>query len=644
MSDALPFLATNEYRDTWCGGVLDDRVGQRVRVAGWVHRRRDHGGLTFIDLRDRTGLVQLVFNPAAGGAHELAHGLRAEDVVSAAGGVVRRSEETVNRELSTGEFEIQVEDAAVLADSETPPFGVESYGGEVGEETRLRYRYLDLRREPMRDAIALRHAVVSEMRTFLNREGFYEIETPVLTRSTPEGARDFLVPSRLQQGSFYALPQSPQLFKQLLMVAGFERYYQIARCFRDEDQRADRQLDFTQLDIEMSFVTVEDVLDLNERLIAALLGERGIEVELPLPRLGYDEAIARFGSDRPDLRFGLEIADLTDALRRTEFKAFRGVIEDGGTVRGLNAGPRELSRAELDGLIDEAKDLGAKGLVWAYREGEGWRSPVAKFLSDQEIAHLDERLDASEGDLLLVVADKPRVAAATLGGLRTRLAARWEMIPADRNELAWIVDWPLLELDEQEGRWDPLHHPFTSPAGDFDPARSRGGAGACLRHGLERSRARRRVDPNQPSRRPAQGLRGARDRRAGSRGALWLPARGAALRRPSARRDRLWHRPHRRAASRLGVDPRRDRVSEDRFRVRSVDRRPGAGRGAPAARARAGASGSAACGLLSPGTAVLVSGWGSSPYASASCFDPTQAARESHSRRPVGRWVDTHLP
>jgi aspartyl-tRNA synthetase len=470
MSDGYPVLQPNAYRDTWCGQVLADRVDSEARVAGWVHRRRDHGGLIFIDLRDRTGLVQLVFNPdVAGGAHELAHELRPEDVVTAAGKVVRRTEETINRELSTGEFEIRTDEAEVLADAETPPFGIESYGGEAGEETRLRYRYLDLRREPMRDAIALRHRVSTSMRTFLNREGFYEIETPVLTRSTPEGARDFLVPSRLQPGNFYALPQSPQLFKQLLMVAGFERYYQIARCFRDEDQRADRQLDFTQLDLEMSFVTMEEVLGLNERLLAEVLGEMGIEVEIPFPRLGYDEAMARFGSDRPDLRFGLEIVDLTDALRETEFRAFRSVIDDGGTVRGLNAGRRDLSRAELDGLIEEAKELGAKGLVWAYRESEGWRSPVAKFLSAGELAALNERLGAAEGDLLLVVADTPKVAATTLGGLRNRLAARWDLIPADRNELTWIVDWPLMEWDEEDGRWDPLHHPFTSPAGDFDP-------------------------------------------------------------------------------------------------------------------------------------------------------------------------------
>ena len=470
MSNGFPALQPNEYRDTWCGQVLGDRVGDQARVAGWVHRRRDHGGLTFIDLRDRTGLVQLVFNPdLAGAAHELAHGLRAEDVLSATGEVVRRSEETINRELATGEFEIRVSEAEVLADAATPPFGVESYGGEVGEETRLRYRYLDLRREPMRDAIALRHRVATAMRSFLNGEGFYEIETPVLTRSTPEGARDFLVPSRLQQGSFYALPQSPQLFKQLLMISGFERYYQIARCFRDEDQRADRQLDFTQLDIEMSFVTTEEVLDLNERLLAAVLAEMGVEVEPPFPRLPYDDAVARYGTDRPDLRFRLEIAELTDALRETEFRAFRSVIDGGGAVRGLNAGARELPRAELDGLIEEAKELGAKGLVWAYREGGGWRSPVAKFLSTAELAELNERLGAGEGDLLLVVADFPRVAAAALGGLRTRLARRWGLIDEGRNELTWIVDWPLVGWDEEEGRWDALHHPFTSPAGEFDP-------------------------------------------------------------------------------------------------------------------------------------------------------------------------------
>ena len=471
MSAGFPALRANGYRDIWCGQVLGDRVEKEVRVAGWVHRRRDHGGLVFIDLRDRTGLVQLVFNPdEAGAAHQLGHELRAEEVLSVAGKVVRRSEETVNPDLPTGEFEIRVSEAERLAEAETPPFGVESYGGEVGEEARLRHRYIDLRREPMRDAIALRHRVTQSMRRFLGDEGFYEIETPILTRSTPEGARDFLVPSRLQHGSFYALPQSPQLFKQMLMVAGFERYYQVARCFRDEDQRADRQLDFTQLDIEMSFVTLDDVIELNERLIAAVLDEVGIEVSPPFPRLSYDDVIARFGTDRPDLRYGLEIVDLTEPLRETGFNAFRAVIDAGGTVRGINAGARELPRSELDALIDEAKEFGAKGLVWAYREGEGWRSPVAKFLTAPELASINELASAEEGDLLLLVADTPKVTATTLGGLRGRLASRWGLVPEQGNSFAWIVDWPLMEYDEEERRWQPLHHPFTSPAQDFDPA------------------------------------------------------------------------------------------------------------------------------------------------------------------------------
>jgi aspartyl-tRNA synthetase len=466
-----PALRPNGYRDTWCGQVLEDRVGSSARVAGWVHRRRDHGGLIFVDLRDRTGLVQLVFNPAeSGAAQELGHRLRAEDVLSVAGEVVRRDPETVNPELPTGEFELRVSEAELLADAETPPFEIEGYSGEVGEELRLRYRYLDLRRERMRDGIVLRHRVTREIREFLDGEGFLDIETPVLTRSTPEGARDFLVPSRLQQGSWYALPQSPQLFKQMLMVGGLERYYQIARCFRDEDLRADRQLDFTQLDLEMSFVEVDDVLDLNERLLAAVLGAHGIEVALPLRRIPYDEVMARFGSDKPDLRFGLELVDVTGALAATEFNAFRGVVDSGGAVKALNAGARELSRAQLDGLVDEAKELGAKGLVWAVVDDGGWRSPVAKFLAAEEIGAINAALDASEGDVVLLAADEARVAATVLGGLRTRLAERFGLIPEGLNELAWIVDWPLFEWNEPEGRWDALHHPFTSPAGELDPA------------------------------------------------------------------------------------------------------------------------------------------------------------------------------
>ena len=472
MADAFPPLRENRYRDTWCGQVLEERIGSPARVAGWVHRRRDHGGLIFIDLRDRTGLVQLVFNPqTAGGAHELAHELRSEDVVSAFGEVVRRDPETVNPELPTGEFEIRVTEGEVLADAETPPFEIESFSGEVGEEMRMRYRYLDLRRDRMREAIELRHRVVRSIREFLDSEGFLEIETPNLTRSTPEGARDFLVPSRLQPGSFYALPQSPQLFKQLLMVSGFERYYQIARCFRDEAQRADRQAEFTQLDIELSFVDVDDVLDVNERLLRHVLGACGVEIEIPLPRLSYDDAVARYGTDRPDTRFGFEIADLTDAVRETEFKVFRSTIEEGGVVQGINAGKRELPRSELDGLIEYAHGAGARGLVWAFREGDGWRSPVAKFLSGEELGALNERLGAEEGDLLLVVADEPPVVGRALGALRMHLAERFDLVPEGRNDLLWIVDWPLFGWDEEEGRWDALHHPFTSPDGEVDPER-----------------------------------------------------------------------------------------------------------------------------------------------------------------------------
>jgi aspartyl-tRNA synthetase len=467
----VPALRPNGYRDTWCGQVLPDRVDSEARVAGWVHRRRDHGGLIFIDLRDRTGIVQLVFHPdTSGESFQLAHKLRAEDVLSAAGAVVRRSEETVNRELPTGEVELQVTAAELLADAETPPFQIEGFSGEAGEDARLRYRYLDLRREQMRDALLLRHKVTAAMREFLDGEGFVDIETPVLTRSTPEGARDFLVPSRLQHGSFYALPQSPQLFKQMLMVAGFERYYQVARCFRDESTRADRQAEFTQLDVELSFVDGEDVIEVNERLLAHVFERAGgPQIELPMQRMCYDEAMGRFGTDRPDLRFGLELVDLGEALRETEFKVFRSVLEGGGSIRGINAGRREMPRSELDGLISRAQELGAKGLVWAFREGDGWRSPTAKFLSEAELADLNQRLGAEEGDLLLLVADQRKVTDAVLGQMRIDLAERFGLIDEDEDRLVWIVDWPLMEWNEDERRWDALHHPFTAPKGDFDP-------------------------------------------------------------------------------------------------------------------------------------------------------------------------------
>jgi len=469
----FPALRANSYRDSWCGQVLDDRVEATVRVAGWVHRRRDHGGLIFIDLRDRTGLVQLVFHPdESGDGFELAHRLRSEDVISVAGKVVRRDPETVNAELPTGEFEVRVGETSLLADAETPPFEIEGFSGEVGEEMRLRHRYLDLRRRPMQEALVLRHRVAKAIRDFLSEQGFLEVETPMLSRSTPEGARDFLVPSRRVPGSFYALPQSPQLFKQLLMVAGLERYFQIARCFRDEDQRADRQPDFTQLDLEMSFVELEDVLELNERLLAAVFETvGGPQIELPLRRIPYDEAIAKYGSDRPDLRFGLELTDLTDLLAQTEFKVFRGVIEAGGVVKGINAGAREAPRSVLDGFIGRAQELGAKGLVWAFREGDGWRSPTAKFLTEAELLVLNKRLAAEQGDLLLVVADMPKTANSVLAQLRLDLAERFELIDPAAEEFCWVTEWPMFEWNEEEERWDPLHHPFTAPAEDFDPER-----------------------------------------------------------------------------------------------------------------------------------------------------------------------------
>ncbi len=471
----FPLQSGNAYRDTWCGQILPDRVGSGARVAGWVNRRRDHGGLIFIDLRDRTGIVQLVFDPddASADAFELGHKLRSEDVISVSGPVVERSEETVNPEIPTGAVEVRVDAATLLADADTPPFEIEGRAGgdqgETGEETRLRYRYLDLRRAHMREAIELRARLTRAMRSQLDGEGFVEVETPVLTRSTPEGARDFLVPSRLQKGSFYALPQSPQLFKQMLMIGGFERYYQIARCFRDEDLRADRQPDFTQLDIEMSFVEVDDVIAANERLLQRVLGEAGVEIELPLPRIPYDEAMSRFGTDRPDIRFGMELTELSEALRETEFRVFRGTLDGGGIVKGMNAGKREIPRSELDGLIATAQELGAKGLVWAFREGDGWRSPTAKFLTEAELASLNQALEAEEGDLLLIVADTPAMANKVLGTMRVMLAERWGEIPEGSNALCWVTDWPLLEWSEDEGRWTPLHHPFTAFSGDVAP-------------------------------------------------------------------------------------------------------------------------------------------------------------------------------
>ncbi|MET0513604.1 MAG: aspartate--tRNA ligase [Thermoleophilaceae bacterium] len=453
----------NRYRDHWAGQLGAGDVGERPRVAGWVHRRRDHGGLIFIDLRDRTGLLQLVFRPEeAPEAHAAAGRLRAEDVVSATGELLRREEGTINPNLATGEVELAVAEFDLLADSETPPFQIDE-DEPVGEELRLRYRYLDLRKERMRDIMVLRHDVVKTIRDHLSEQGFLEIETPILTRSTPEGARDFLVPSRLMPGSWYALPQSPQLFKQLLMMGGLERYFQIPRCFRDEDFRADRQPEFTQLDVEMAFVEEEDVYQLIDPLLERVLALGGIDVKLPLERISYDEAMLRYGSDRPDRRLGVEIVDLTEVFRGSQFKVFSGAVEGGGVVRALRA-RGDFPRGRIDKLEEKAKSLGAKGLAWAVVEGGGWRSPIAKFLGEDEISRATEALQASEGDLILFGADTPALVARVLGGLRADVA---EGTP-EGHDCFWVVDFPMFEWSEDERRFDALHHPFTSPSGDLE--------------------------------------------------------------------------------------------------------------------------------------------------------------------------------
>jgi aspartyl-tRNA synthetase len=459
----------NGYRDSWCGQLTADRADTEARVAGWVHRRRDHGGLIFIDLRDRSGIVQLVFHPEnAPEAHEQAHRLRSEDVISAFGSVARREPQNVNPNIATGEIELSVATLEILADAETPPFPVDD-GGDVDEILRLRHRSLDLRRTPLQRSIALRHRVISTMREVLNGRDFLEIETPYMTRSTPEGARDYLVPARIQPGSFYALPQSPQLFKQLLMIGGMERYYQIARCFRDEDTRADRQPEFTQLDLEMSFVDEDDVIDCMEAVMGAVFERAGFGVgSPPWPRMTFAEAVSRYGIDRPDTRFGLELHDLGEAVARADFKVFADVLASGGVVRGINAGPRELPRSDLDTLTELAKQHGAKGLVWAFVQQDGWRSPIAKFLSPEELAAINARLDARVGDLLLIVADEVTTVGQALSALRMEIGRRFGLIPEGRHDILWVVEFPAFFWDAEEQRWDAAHHPFTSPAGDLD--------------------------------------------------------------------------------------------------------------------------------------------------------------------------------
>jgi aspartyl-tRNA synthetase len=453
-------IGSPRYRTRACAETAG-AVGERVRVAGWVHRRRDHGGVVFLDLRDRSGILQLVFHPDAAEAHAAAGALSPEDVVSAQGEVVRRSAETVNPALPTGEVELRVDGLEVLAEADPLPFSVEDEAQEPSEELRLAYRYLDLRRAGRLAALELRARVVAAMRRTLDAAGFLEVETPVLTRSTPEGARDFLVPSRLQPGSWYALPQSPQLFKQLLMVGGLEGYYQIVRCFRDEDLRADRQPEFTQLDVEASFVEPPELQELIERVLRESFAAGGVDLEVPFPRMPHAEAVRRFGTDRPDLRYGMEIQDWGDRAAASGFGVFEAALAAGGVVRAIvvpGAG-EAVSRKVGDDLMQEARELGAKGLVWAVVEPDGsLRSPVARFLEG-----LAGDIGAGPGDLILLVADAEPLAQRVLGGLRTRLAERGGLVPEGAWAPLWVVDFPLVEWNEEEGRWDSVHHPFTAP-------------------------------------------------------------------------------------------------------------------------------------------------------------------------------------
>jgi aspartyl-tRNA synthetase len=450
----------NAYRDRWAGELRPDDVGQRVRVAGWVHRRRDHGGLIFIDLRDRSGILQLVFHP---GEHfALAESLRSEHVLTAEGELVAREEQNVNPNLATGAVEFSVASAQRLSEAVTPPFPVDEES-PVGEELRLEHRVVDLRRERMARNMTVRHTVNRALRDYLNAHDFLDLETPILTRSTPEGARDFLVPARRFPGSFYALPQSPQLFKQLLMVSGFERYYQIARCFRDEDTRADRQPEFTQLDLEMSFVEEDDVIAVTEGMMAAVFEATGFAIDAPpWPRMTFADAMARYGSDKPDLRFGLEFKDLRPCVEGTGFRVLGGA----GEVRGFNAGAREVSRKDLDDLTDHAKRFGAKGLLWAVVGESGWERTSAGPLEDEHRERISSALAAQPGDLLLMVAD----AVEALGELRLEIARRYDLVAGRPNAITWVTGFPMFEVGG-DGNLTSTHHPFTAPTGDWaDPA------------------------------------------------------------------------------------------------------------------------------------------------------------------------------
>lgn len=454
------------HRSCGCGEVKDNDSGKVLTLAGWVQRRRDHGGLIFIDLRDRTGLVQLVFSPQYGEeAFHKAEDVRNEYVVAVVGKVRERSEETINPHMKTGRLEVVVSEMRVLNKAKTPPFYIED-GVDVDENVRLRYRYLDLRRPEMQRNLIMRHKITHEMREFLDERGFLEIETPMLTKSTPEGARDYLVPSRVNPGKFYALPQSPQLFKQLLLVSGFERYFQVARCFRDEDLRADRQPEFTQLDMEVSFEDQDFILDLVEHMMQRVFKNvLDVDIQIPFQRITWTDAMNLYGSDKPDLRFDMHFYDISDLLRDTGFKVFRNVLDNGGVVKAINVkGDAKIPRRELDGLVEYVGHYGAKGLAWiGFNEDGTLKCQITKFLGEDKIREIGRFCEAEKGDLILIIADKPKVVAQALGELRLEMGRRMNLIDPNEFCFRWVVDFPMFEYSEEEKRYVAEHHPFTAP-------------------------------------------------------------------------------------------------------------------------------------------------------------------------------------
>lgn len=453
-------------RTTYCGSVTEEYIGQTVTLNGWVQKRRDLGGLIFIDLRDREGVVQIVFNPDfSEEALKIADKVRSEYVIQVKGQVTKRDEKSVNDKIKTGKVEVQVSSIEILNESETPPFSITDVN-DIDENVRLKYRYIDLRRESLAQTFKMRHQITRSVRNYLDEGDFFEVETPVLTKSTPEGARDYLVPSRVHDGEFYALPQSPQIFKQLLMIGGFDKYYQIVKCFRDEDLRADRQPEFTQIDIEMSFVDQEDVMTMNEGLMKRIMKDvKGIDITTPFPRMTYAEAMERYGIDKPDTRFGMELINLSQLASQMEFKVFKGAVENGGEVKAIvvENGAEDYSRKDIDQLQSFASIYGAKGLVWVKVTDEGLNGPISKFFNESHTEELLKETEAKSGDLILFVADKKDVVAASLAQLRNKLGKERGLIDPNQYNFLWVTDWPLFEYDEDTNRYVAAHHPFTAP-------------------------------------------------------------------------------------------------------------------------------------------------------------------------------------